>query len=243
MKLRCDVRRYSHWWLDRCFLYAGRIAEAKGISHILKAWLQLASELMEALGIPPAEIERDLRLFRDHDERQLAQTHAIYLDEQQLIQSAQQAAREYGPVAPGMGGVEQYEVEVAGEAAVLEAVVEQKNIGLRLVFEDKQPAGDAIGLGVDGDVLLVEQFAEEGLFIAHAACAAVIAAHEDGGMEAVLFEFSRQPADEGGFTGAAGGDVADGDDGNGQVMRREDLGVVESVADGSGNEIWEFGDA
>src|ERR1700739_2261625 len=63
MKLRCDVRRYSHWWLDRCFLYVGRIAEAKGVPKILKAWLQLASELEGACpplwlaGGTPDEIE------------------------------------------------------------------------------------------------------------------------------------------------------------------------------------------
>jgi hypothetical protein len=33
-------------------------------------------------------------LFRDHDERNLLATHAIYRDEKQLIQSAQQAAEE-----------------------------------------------------------------------------------------------------------------------------------------------------
>ena len=33
-------------------------------------------------------------LFRDHDEKNLLETHAIYRDEQQLIQSEQQAADE-----------------------------------------------------------------------------------------------------------------------------------------------------
>jgi len=33
-------------------------------------------------------------LFRDHDEQNLVETHAIYRDEQQLIQSQQHAADE-----------------------------------------------------------------------------------------------------------------------------------------------------
>ncbi len=33
-------------------------------------------------------------LFRDHDEQNLIATHAIYRDEQQLIQNVQQAADE-----------------------------------------------------------------------------------------------------------------------------------------------------
>src|SRR5205814_8357461 len=153
---------------------------------------------------------------------------------------AEEAAGVDVVMAEGIGGVDEDEIDVAGEAAVLEAIIEQKNIGLRLVFEDKQPAGDAIGLGVDGDVLLVEQFAEEGLFIAHAACAAVIAAHEDGGVEAVLFEFSRQPADEGRFAGAAGGDVTDGDDGDGELMGAAEMDVIEFVAQAGGGGVEEF---
>jgi hypothetical protein len=39
------MRRYSHWWLDRCFLYVGRIAEVKGVPQILQAWFGLADDL------------------------------------------------------------------------------------------------------------------------------------------------------------------------------------------------------
>lgn len=83
---RAHDRRHAHLLMDR------------GVTHIVRETfhcsLKLVAELMEALGISPAKIERDLCLFREHDERHLAETHAIYLDEQQLIQSTQQAALE-----------------------------------------------------------------------------------------------------------------------------------------------------
>ena len=46
------------------------------------------------LGIDGGGRERAVMLFRDHDEKNLLETHAIYRDEQQLIQSQQQAADE-----------------------------------------------------------------------------------------------------------------------------------------------------
>jgi hypothetical protein len=39
------MRRYAHWWLDRCFLYVGRMATTKGVLQILEAWLGLADDL------------------------------------------------------------------------------------------------------------------------------------------------------------------------------------------------------
>ena len=56
-------RRYAHWWLDRCFLYVGRMTEAKGVPHILRAWLNLADDLgsdcppLWLVGGEPHEIE------------------------------------------------------------------------------------------------------------------------------------------------------------------------------------------
>jgi len=56
--------------------------------------LRLAEMSLTALGIDQPTAERSVALFRDHDERNLLATHAIYRDEKQLIQSAQQAAEE-----------------------------------------------------------------------------------------------------------------------------------------------------
>jgi hypothetical protein len=58
-----QLRLYAHWWLDRCFLYVGRIDEAKGVPQILRAWIGLADELgadcppLWLVGGEPREIE------------------------------------------------------------------------------------------------------------------------------------------------------------------------------------------
>jgi hypothetical protein len=49
---------------------------------------------MEELGVSAEEVERTVRVFREHDEHQLRASHAIYLDETRLIQSAREAAQE-----------------------------------------------------------------------------------------------------------------------------------------------------
>jgi voltage-gated potassium channel Kch len=56
--------------------------------------LKLAEASLIALGIAPDEAARSVALFRDHDERNLIETHAIYRDEKQLIQSLQQSTDE-----------------------------------------------------------------------------------------------------------------------------------------------------
>ena len=56
--------------------------------------LRLAELSLTALGIEPEAAARAVALFRDHDEANLVAAHAIYRDEAQLIQSAQQAAEE-----------------------------------------------------------------------------------------------------------------------------------------------------
>ncbi|WP_428483519.1 monovalent cation:proton antiporter-2 (CPA2) family protein [Rhodopila sp.] len=56
--------------------------------------LKMAEESLTALGVAPAEAARSITLFREHDERNLRETHAIYRDEKQLIQNVQQATDE-----------------------------------------------------------------------------------------------------------------------------------------------------
>jgi Kef-type K+ transport system membrane component KefB/voltage-gated potassium channel Kch len=56
--------------------------------------LKLAEESLVALGISPDDAARSVTLFREHDERNLLDMHAIYRDERQLIQSTQQATEE-----------------------------------------------------------------------------------------------------------------------------------------------------
>jgi glutathione-regulated potassium-efflux system protein KefB len=49
---------------------------------------------LTTLGIDEEAAERAVALFRDHDEKTLQATHAIYRDEEQVKQSQQQAAEE-----------------------------------------------------------------------------------------------------------------------------------------------------
>jgi voltage-gated potassium channel Kch len=56
--------------------------------------LHLATMALTSLGIPQEVAERAVTLFRDHDEKRLQETHAIYRDENRIIQSEQQAAAE-----------------------------------------------------------------------------------------------------------------------------------------------------
>jgi glutathione-regulated potassium-efflux system protein KefB len=83
---RARDRRAVHLLMDR------------GITRIVRetffSSLKLSEMVLQDLGISASETERTLKIFSEHDERVLAETHAIYMDEKQLIQSAQQAADE-----------------------------------------------------------------------------------------------------------------------------------------------------
>ena len=83
---RARNRWYVHLLLDR---------EVDGlVRETFHSSLQLAKLALICLGIDEAAAERAMALFRDHDEKNLLETHAIYRDEKQLIQSQQQAADE-----------------------------------------------------------------------------------------------------------------------------------------------------
>jgi monovalent cation:proton antiporter-2 (CPA2) family protein len=56
--------------------------------------LEMGRRLLVELGEDAAVVERSIRTFREHDEATLLKQQAVYRDEKQLIQSAQDAARE-----------------------------------------------------------------------------------------------------------------------------------------------------
>jgi voltage-gated potassium channel Kch len=56
--------------------------------------LKMAEDALLVLGISPDDAERSVALFREHDEQNLVETHAIYRDEKQLIQNVQQSTEE-----------------------------------------------------------------------------------------------------------------------------------------------------
>ena len=83
---RARNRWYAHLLMDR---------DVDGlVRETFHSSLQLAKQALTVLGIDETAAERAVTLFRDRDEKTLLETHAIYRDEQQLIQSQQQAADE-----------------------------------------------------------------------------------------------------------------------------------------------------
>jgi len=83
---RARNRRHAHLLMDLDI--TGIIRETFDSS------LRLTEMVLDALDVPPETARRSIELFREHDERNLVETHAIAHDEQQLIQSTQQAAQE-----------------------------------------------------------------------------------------------------------------------------------------------------
>jgi monovalent cation:proton antiporter-2 (CPA2) family protein len=83
---RARNRWYAHLLMDR---------DVDGlVRETFHSSLELAKQALTLLGIGEADAERAVTLFRDHDEKNLLETHAIYRDEQQLIQSEKQASDE-----------------------------------------------------------------------------------------------------------------------------------------------------
>ena len=83
---RARNRRHAYLLMDR------------GVDGLVRetfySSLKLAEDSLIALGVSPEDAQRSVALFRAHDEQSLLDTHAIYRDEQQLIQSSQQATEE-----------------------------------------------------------------------------------------------------------------------------------------------------
>ncbi len=83
---RARNRRHVHLLMDRAIN-----AIVRDTFH---SSLKLAERVLEALDIPKEDAERAVALFAEHDERNLVASHAIAHDEQKLIQSSQDAAKE-----------------------------------------------------------------------------------------------------------------------------------------------------
>ena len=83
---RARNRRHAYLLMDR------------GVDGLVRetffSSLKMAEDALLALGISPEDAARSVALFREHDEQNLVDTHAIYRDEKQLIQSVQQSTEE-----------------------------------------------------------------------------------------------------------------------------------------------------
>jgi glutathione-regulated potassium-efflux system protein KefB len=69
-----------------------------GVSHIFRETLlssiAMSGRVLEILGFDEDEVARALDTFRERDKRLLLEQHAIHHDEERLIQSAKDTARE-----------------------------------------------------------------------------------------------------------------------------------------------------
>ena len=83
---RARNRRHAHLLMDR---NVDRL-----VRDTFHSSLKMAEHALVALGVSRGEAERSVALFEARDEQTLRNTHGIYRDEQQLIQSTQQAAEE-----------------------------------------------------------------------------------------------------------------------------------------------------
>jgi voltage-gated potassium channel Kch len=83
---RAHNRRHVHLLMDRG---TGGIVRDTFFSS-----LRLTELVLQALEVPADRAVRAVELFREHDERLLMATHAIYRDENALIQTTKQAAEE-----------------------------------------------------------------------------------------------------------------------------------------------------
>jgi hypothetical protein len=148
--------------------------------------------------------------------------------------------------AEGVEGVDEDDVEFAAHPPVLEAIVEEDDIGSAAGGDGGKPvdatggdsdcgeasAVDELGLfagGCDGSLVAGEE--GQWLFVLP-----FVAPQENGGEEAAGGGLTAEPDDERGFAGTAHGEVADGDDGDGGEVEAE---AVEGTVRGDG-ELPEF---
>jgi len=83
---RARNRRHAHLLMDRGI--------GDPIRDTFHSSLKLAEMSLTALGIGEEAAARAVKLFQEHDERNLRAAHEFHTDEKQLIQNAQQAAEE-----------------------------------------------------------------------------------------------------------------------------------------------------
>jgi monovalent cation:proton antiporter-2 (CPA2) family protein len=83
---RARNRRHVHLLRDR--------GVTLSVRDTFYSSLKLSELVLRQLDMPTDRARHLVKLFADHDERNLVATHAIYRDEQQLIQNAAQAAQE-----------------------------------------------------------------------------------------------------------------------------------------------------
>ncbi len=123
---------------------------------------------------------------------------------------AEQAPGEQMPVAPGVERVDQDEIEVPGEAAVLEAIVEDQQLRGEF-FAGNAGGGDAVGVLQMGDIG-AEPFENEG-FVVESGVARPVPPAEEADADVAIAEPAGEEGGERCFAGTTGGEVTEADDG------------------------------
>src|SRR5947209_2921687 len=111
-------------------------------------------------------------------------------------------------MSPGVGRVDQHNVEIARQPAMLEAVIEYEDLALQFLDRDTGE-GDTVGslqMGHIGTVLFQYQRLVIGAMLS------AMAATEDGDIQLPLPKKTSDILDAGRLAGAADGQVADADD-------------------------------
>lgn len=83
---RARNRRHAHLLMD--------LGVKVMVREVFFSSMELTHRILSCLGVPEAEIERTLTMFRRHDEKTLTEQHAVYHDESMLLQNVKEAAAE-----------------------------------------------------------------------------------------------------------------------------------------------------
>ncbi len=103
---RSRNRKHTYQLMDRGI--------AKPVRETFHSSLRLSEMVLQELGVPKDEAMQAVEFFRVYDEREIVKTHSYYEDEQQVIQSARQAADELS----GLFEADQQERQESGRIGV-----------------------------------------------------------------------------------------------------------------------------
>lgn len=146
----------------------------------------------------------------------------------------QQTGREEFAISKGTRGIHREDVEVSAKPAMLEAVVEQENIGM-VLFDSLLGGLDPVG--VDKHFRSTAGLCQQGWFVGESIRCGSISAGEDSAGAAFGTDLIGQPNDQRSFSSSAGGEIADADDGAGYGIRCQQSPVIEPVPNGDGPSV------
>jgi hypothetical protein len=138
----------------------------------------------------------------------------------------QQPAGKETSATKWIGGIDGHDIEIAGQAAVLEAVVEQRD--LRPRGRGRLDAGDAVAVG---DVRHGrQQDGQFGRLVAPFAAGSAVATAHDGGLEAARCKSPRQPGHQRRLASAAEREVANRNDRYRPLGGRQQVEIVGRIS-------------